>query len=253
MPPLRQQAWTERRSNPGRMGRPMIRGLYDAGSALLRASRHQEVLAENLANSATPGYRRHDVTFERLLDPRQGAVTNQNDYTSFNPGPVQQTGNPLDLCLSGDAFFVLDGPRGPVYTRNGAFEIGSQGDLQTRSGLPVRGLGGRISIPPGAAQIVVNQEGVVRADGAEVGRLQLARFDNPRSLQRVGPTLFEGPAPTNAEPDTVRVEQGYQEGSNVEAVQEMITMMIGMRQYEAAERALRAMGESLALNTRPQT
>jgi flagellar basal-body rod protein FlgF len=231
----------------------MIRGMYDAGAALQNATVHHEVLAENLANVTTPGYRRHGISFSQTLEPQQGAVTNPGFFTKYTPGPFQQTGNPLDLAISGEAFFVLEGPNGPVYTRNGSFELNEQGDLQSTSGLRVRGQGGRISVPRDAGQIIVNQEGVILADGGEVGRLQLATFENPRALQRVGPTLFEGPAPTEPEAGAVRVEQGYKEGSNVEAVQEMIAMMIGMRQYEAAEKALRAIGEAVALNTRPQT
>lgn len=232
----------------------MIRGLYDAGQALQLASTHQELLAENLANATTPGYRRQGLSFEKLFEAaRNGTVTNRINYTSFASGAVQQTNNPLDVAISGDAFFVVDGPNGPVYTRNGSFQIGPQGDLQTRTGLRVRGQGGNLTVPREAGQIVINSEGVILADGAEVGRLQIARFDNPQQLRRVGTTLFEGPAPQSPEPGSYRVEQGFREGSNVDPVLEMVTMMVGMRQYEAAERALRALGESIALQTRPQS
>jgi len=179
-------------------------------------------------------------------------VRNAGVFTSFEPGPMQQTGNPLDLALSGNAFFVLEGPRGPVYTRNGSFELNSQGELQSKGGLKVRSQGGRLVIPNTTSTIRVTADGVVQADGSEVGRLELAQFSDPNQLQRAGPTLFDGATPRTPEAGTVQVNQGYREGSNVQVVQEMISMMLGMRQYEAAERAMRAMSEAVAQNTRPQ-
>lgn len=233
----------------------MLRGVYQAGAALQQAGLQQEFLAENLANATTPGYRRQGLAFLNLVDnagaAQSGGGAVPKVFTSFMPGPLQQTGQPFDLALSGDAFFVLDGPQGPVYTRNGAFELTASGDLQTHGGLRVRGQGGRISIPTDANQVRVNKEGVILADGSEVGRLELARFASTEDLRRVGPSMFEGPAPLTPEPGTVRVEQGYREGANVDMVHEMIAMMLGMRQYEAAQRALRALGEAASLNTRP--
>jgi flagellar basal-body rod protein FlgF len=238
----------------------MLRGIYDAGAAVQASALNQELVAENLAHATTPGYRRQGMTFEALLAAGQPSPnpTPQNSpqgngvFTTFDAGPIQQTGNPLDLAISGEAFFTLEGPNGPVYTRNGVFEINAQGELQNRGGLKLRGQGGPITLPPEVGTIHVAVDGTVFANGTEVGRLQLAQFDNPAELRRVGTTLFEGPAPRVPELGSVRVEQGYREGSNVSMVQEMIAMMIGLRQYEAAERAMRALGEAVALNTRPQ-
>src|SRR5256885_1326280 len=118
----------------------MIRGLYSAGAALETATANQEVTAENLAHATTPGYRRHGLSFDATQQSLGGAesgagAANGNSFTFFTPGPIQQTSNPLDLAISGDAFFVLEGPRGPVYTRNGSFEVNAQGELQSKSGL----------------------------------------------------------------------------------------------------------------------
>ena len=147
---------------------------------------------------------------------------------------------------------MLDGPSGPVYTRNGSFQRGPQGDLQSVSGFPVRSSGGRITIPAEAAQINVTKEGVVKADETEVGRLQLAEFKDPSGLQRVGSTLFEGPQGQAPAPGSYQVDQGYREGSNVKVVNEMVSMLTGMRFYEAAERAIRALGDVVSLSTKPQ-
>lgn len=238
----------------------MIRGMYSIASALETATTNQDLVAENLAHVATPGYRRHALLFETFNPGANGehpaaqvaGVRTAGQYTSFDVGPIQQTGNPYDLAIAGNAFFVVDGPSGPLYTRNGSFQVNAAGELQTKSGLRVRGLGGPINIPPGARTISIGSDGGVMADGNRVGQIQLAAVDNPGLLRRAGVTLFEGPPPRPPAPGTARIEQGFREGSNVQVVQEMVSMMLGMRRYESAERALRTMHESVGLNTRPE-
>jgi flagellar basal body rod protein FlgG len=240
----------------------MLPGLYSAASALDAATVNQELIAENLAQASTPGYRRQGLVFEVLTPdlvngtaPADGMYGTRpgGSYTHFESGPIQQTGNRFDLALAGNAFFTLDGPNGPIYTRNGTFQIDDQGVLQNSAGLRVRGQGGSISIPPGAVNVVVSRDGTVFADGVETGKLRLATFANPQGLRRVGPTLFEGPPAAEPDPAAVRVEQGYREGSNVQVVQEMVSMMLGMRYYESAERAMRGLSDAVAQNTRPQS
>src|SRR5262249_19561024 len=223
---------------------------------------NQDVVAQNLANATTPGYRRQGLTFDALIprtrnsnlttSPGSSTETKPTLFTQFDAAPIQFTGNPLDVALSGDAFCVLEGPQGPVYTRNGVFELNQQGELQSKSGLRVLGQGSRIAVPADAGQITISHDGVVRANNLEIGRLRLATFTDPGSLQRVGDTLFAGGSPTTPGPGAVRVQQGYREGSNVQVINEMISMMLGMRQYEAAERAMRGLADAIGLNTKPQ-
>ncbi len=240
----------------------MIRGLYSAASALDAAAANQELVAENLAHANTPGYRRHSLVFESVQQNASGSQSASSEtvggtrassgYTTFDAGPVQYTGNPLDSTLSGSSFFVLEGPTGPVYTRNGSFEINAQGQLQSQSGLPVRGQGGRITMPPNAGRVDVGKDGTILANNVEVGRLQLAEFPDQSVLQRVGTTLFEGPGARQPNPGSFRVEQGYREGSNVQIVNEMVAMLTGLRFYEAAEKAFQALANSVQLGTKPQ-
>ena len=243
----------------------MLRGLYSVAGALEMASRNQEIVAENLTHATTPGYRRQALLFEvpdysMTSSPEQRAARDPNRaarpgaFTHYDSGPLEQTRSPLDVALVGDAFFVLEGPSGPLYTRNGGFELNGAGQLQTRGGgYRVRGQGGPLTVPSNASQIVVSADGAVSANGAEIGRLQFASFARPDSLRRVGGTLFEGDTPQAPRPGTVRVEQGYREGSNVQAVQEMVSMMLGLRFYEAAEKAMRALSDAVAQNTRTQS
>ena len=237
----------------------MLRGLYSVASAMDAAARNQEIVAENLANVTTAGYRRQGSAFEigALPDDLESATqsmgntANPRGFTKFESGPLELTHEPYDFALVGNGFFVLEGPNGPVYTRNGSFVRTETGELRARgSGYAVRGGGGPVRIPPEASQVSVSPEGAILVNGSEVAKLELATFDNPETLRRVGSTLFEG---DNARtPTDVRVEQGYREGSNVQAVNEMISMMLGMRYYEAGEKAMRAISEAVALNTRGQ-
>ncbi|MBI1832808.1 MAG: flagellar hook basal-body protein [Planctomycetes bacterium] len=243
----------------------MLNSLYSVASALESSTRNQELVAENLANSATPGYRRQGLVFEvspysmTAPPPSAGGSSPGGNaapqvFSLFDSGPLEQTNNPLDLAVAGSAFFVLEGPNGPVYTRNGAFELTPTGELQGRgNGYRVSGQGGALAVPAGTNTIEVAQDGTIKVNGNNViGRLQLATFAQPNDLRRVGPTLFEGDAPQTPPPGSARVQQGYREGSNVQVAQEMVSMMLGMRFYEAAERAMRAVGDAVAQNTRVQ-
>ena len=242
----------------------MLRGIYSAAYAMEMAARNHEIVSENLVHATTPGYRRQGLVYEataasvpppaggNAAPPAPTALQPPASYLYLEPGPLQQTNNPLDFAVSGDTFFVVQGPNGPLYTRNGSFELSPGGELQTRGGgYAVNGDSGPITVPPDAAAITVATDGTVTANGNQVGHLQLANFANPQTLRRVGPTLFEGDAPETPPPNSARIDQGYREGSNVQAVQEMVSMMIGMRFYEAAGKTMQAISDAIAQNTRP--
>jgi flagellar basal body rod protein FlgG len=226
------------------------------------AERNHEIIATNLANAGLPGYRRQVPSVESFGDillatgdgqPQMGlAMQASVAQSDFTPGQLVHTGRPLDVALRGDGFFVLQGPRGPVYTRNGVFQLNGSGELQTMAGLPVRGAGGPITIPPDAKDIVIRSDGSVVAGSGEVGRLELAHFQDPRQLVRVGESLFHAPAGVRPESGSTTVEQHYREMSNVSVVDEMVQMIAGMRHYEASQRALRTISESIQLNNPPQ-
>jgi flagellar basal body rod protein FlgG len=244
----------------------MIQGFYAAASALDVAAQNQDVLAQNIAHAMVPGYRRQGLTFETLTASPSGKVatgksTNggaslgaklSTQYTNFEPGAFQFTGSPLDLALGGDSFFEIEGPNGPLFTRNGGFQLNVKGELETQSGQGVAGSGGKIVIPPNTRSITVTDQGAVLADRSEVGRLKIVRFANPQALRSAGTTLFEAPPGVTPEAGTGPVRQGYRESSNVQVVNEMVLMIAGMRQYEAAQRALRSMSDAIQMSTQPQ-
>lgn len=240
----------------------MLRGMYSAASGLVVASELQEVTAYNLSNTTQPGFRERGVVFEtfdralgRATEPlgeTLGARTAQT-YHDFRPGPLQQTGHTYDLALSDpDRFFVLEGPNGPLYTRNGTFYRTSEGRLVGPGGYPLQGANGPLTIPPDANQVNIASDGSVTADGQPLGTINVVRFANPQQLTAAGPTLYTAPPAAGAAPAPARVLQGYREGSNVQPADAMVRLIIGSRYYDAAQRSLRAISESLQLNTRPQ-
>jgi flagellar basal-body rod protein FlgF len=237
--------------------------MYAAASALVVASEQQEVTAYNLANSSAPGFRQRGLVFEsfarvlgRVADQTGdivGARTAQA-YHDFRPGAFQQTGRPTDLAIGEpDRFFVLGGPNGPLYTRNGSFSLTPQGRLVSPGGYPLLGTNGPITIPPDRLRYNIAPDGTVTADNETVGQIRLVRFASPDQLTAAGPTLYTAPPAAGVANAAGRVMQGYREGSNVEPADAMVRMIIGARYYDAAQRSLRTMSESLQLNTRPQT
>jgi flagellar basal-body rod protein FlgF/flagellar basal-body rod protein FlgG len=238
----------------------MIQGMYSAASALDVATQRQEVAAENLAHLSTPGYRGRSITFESFdsaLD-QAGApsrsisgVRASAPHANFQPGAIRATGGAYHLALDGDAFFALGGPKGTVYTRNGSFHLGSGGQLLSDGNYPVLGNNGPIQIPTEATQVSIGHDGSITADGVPVDTLRLTKFANPQQLTPVGPTLFAATTKAGASPGQADVRQGYLEGSNIAPANAMIELIQSARFFEAAQRAMRAISDSLQLNTRP--
>jgi len=230
----------------------VIRGLYSAANGMLATSHQQDVAAQNLAHSNKPGYRREMVRFETTggLDEFVGpSVSVHSDQT---PGGFEPTGNPLDVAINGSGMFVLDGPSGPMYSRCGVFQLNGEGQLVTPEGFPVQGIAGPITLPAGSKSIEIGSEGAVVADGVDVDQLRIVEFPDQTQLQRVSTSSFSAPSgiePTQMEQPQIR--QGVREMSNTSAVQEMVQMTTGLRQFEATQRALRSIADAIGLTTRP--
>ena len=200
----------------------------------------QDTLANNLANASTTGFRAELQAFRAVPVRGDGASTRVYALEStvgadLRPGPIQATGRALDVAATGGAWFAvqaLDGTE--AYTRAGAFQTDSAGQLVTPNGLPVLGDGGPITLPADAA-VEIAADGTVSASvGNErpqtVGRLKLVTPEGP--LQRGGDGLFrsaDGELPADA---TARVQAGALEGSNVSPVETMVAMIAAARQFE---------------------
>ncbi len=219
---------------------------------MLATSHQQDVAAQNLAHAGKPGYRREIVQFDASGGADDFVGPSVSVHADQTPGGFEQTGNPLDVAIGGSGLFVFDGPNGPTYSRSGVFRIGSEGQLVTSEGFAVQGQGGDITLPSGIADLQISGDGRILANGSEVDQLRIVEFADTSKLQRVSGCSFAAPKgvdPTEVEQPDIR--QGVREMSNTSAVQEMVQMTTGLRQFEATQRALRAIGDAIGLTTRP--
>ena len=227
----------------------MDRMIYLSMSGAKALMQRQDALSHNLANAGTTGFRADLMAFRAVPGRQDGTATTRvwtlEASAGFNAqsGPLQQTGRALDVAVRGAGWLAVQTPDGDeAYTRDGAFELGADGTLQTRGGLTVLGDGGPLSIPPNA-EVSIGADGTVSAKMAgqppfEVGRLKLV---NPpaASLRKGADGLMRGvdgePATSDAE---VRLAEGALEGSNVNVVESMIGMIALSRQFEMQMRLM---------------
>ncbi|MFO1271000.1 MAG: flagellar basal-body rod protein FlgF [Rubrivivax sp.] len=219
----------------------MDRVVYLAMSGAKAALQRQDVLANNLANASTPGFRAELQAFRAVPVRGDGATTRVYALESTvghdeASGPVQSTGRALDVAVRGKSWLAVQGLDGTeAYTRAGALQVGPEGQLTTVSGLPVLGDGGTITVPPNAT-LEIATDGTITATGAngkpqQVGKLKLVTPEAP--LQRGTDGLFRpgDGADLPADP-AARVQSGALEGSNVSPVETMVSMIAAARQFE---------------------
>lgn len=241
----------------------MIKGLYSAYTSMEAAWRYQEILADNIANSTTVGFKREVAAAQALpslvvaqqepvpapLPTRIQQVIGQvgtgqflaEFQTDFSAGPWKQTGEELDLALE-QGFFVVQSPTGErFYTRDGRFGRDATGNLVTSTGLFVLGADGQpITLPPG--RVSVAEDGTIRAGDAVVGQLLVLDFA-PGELERAGPSYFT--AQGAGTPVVGGVHQGYLELSNAQLTEELTTLLAVHRAYQASQTVLATLDGTL--------
>lgn len=227
----------------------MIYGLWQSASGLRTQDYKQSILANNMANLNTPGFKPDAVTFaerlseakarggfngDRLLRGVTGGVVETEVYTNFTSAPVDPTGNPLDVALMGDGFLTVQTPDGPRYTRDGRMATGPNGMLvHAGTGFPVLSDQGREIVIDLASRdkLNINPRGLIRQGLAEVGRIGVVDFSDRHKLNKVGSNLYE----TGAEPipmPNAELRQGAIEQSGVDPVTTLVDMIAGSRAYE---------------------
>lgn len=223
--------------------------------------RQMDVVANNVANINTTGYKADQSLFQEYLqsgahednfitrDRRVSFVHDRGTYHDFAPGPTEQTKNPLDVAIDGSAFLVVQTPAGERYTRDGQLQINQAGQLVTASGNPVLGTGGPIVFQPGDKEISISSDGGVSVlEGANKidslrGKLRLVSFAQPQSLTKEGSNLYSAGAGAGQPDVTARVRQGYIEKSNVNSVAEMSRMIEVTRAYTQISAMLQQQGD----------
>ena len=255
----------------------MINSLWIAKTGMEAQQTQLDVISHNLANVSTTGYKRANAVFEDLIYQNLRQVGSQTTEQSqlptglhlglgvrtvatsrnFMQGSLQQSNNNLDVAINGNGFFEVTQPDGTAaYTRDGSFQVDAQGRMVTSSGLP---LAGGITIPPGATSVSISADGTVSAllpgnvEPQPMGNLAMANFINPAGLEPRGQNLYIETAasgqPTGGTPGTDglgKVMQGYLETSNVNVVQELVTMIQTQRAYEMNSKAIQTSDQMLA-------
>ena len=254
----------------------MIRALWTAASGMQAQQLNIDVVANNLANVSTTGFKKSRADFQDLMyqTVKSTGAPSTNSTTIptgiqiglgvkpgsvtkiFSAGNITQTGNDLDLAIQGDGFFQVQQADGSTaYTKAGAFKKDGQGRVVTPDGSPVLP---EILIPANATKVTVGNDGTVSVQQAgqtaatTVGTLQLASFSNPSGLNSIGKNLFlptdsSGSATTGTagQNGLGTLEQGYVEMSNVSTMDEMVNMIVGQRAYEINSKVVQASDEML--------
>ncbi len=259
----------------------MLRALFTAATGSQTQQFNIDVIANNVSNVNTTGYKKSRAEFQDLLSQTYqaaGAIGDQGTTDPvgiqvglgvqvsatqriFLPGSIMQTGNPLDLAIQGDGFYQVLTDSGQVaYTRDGTFKRDANGTIVTSDGYPLQP---NITIPNDATEISIGLNGTVfirqagSTDMTQVGQLQLARVANPAGLESIGRNLYqETPASGTAIQGTAgqgdfaktTISQGFLEGSNVQIVEELINLITAQRAFEANSKVIQASDEILKMS-----
>ena len=231
----------------------MIKGLYASGSGMMPRMLKLEVIANNLANISTAGFKRDNIFVQIMKDTGIAQTKgggdlsglNVREYTDFSEGSMNPTSNKLDLAIQGSGFFVAQAPDGLRYTRNGSFGLSTDGTIVTSQGYPVMGTGGPIRLPDmqktSQGDISINETGEVSVDGKQIGRLEIANFEDTSVLKKDGGTYFaadEGAKSSVADGKNTSIRQGFLEESNVNGIEEMVQMIELSRSFESAQKTM---------------
>lgn len=246
-----------------------------AATGMYAQRQNVDAIANNLANVNTTGFKKARVSFVDLVarsaEPIDGDATFAAGHANlgvgvgvahmarnFEPGELKQTGNTLDVAVSGDGFIEVMLPDGgKAYTRGGTLRVTPEGQLATASG---HVLAPSLDVPDDVKELRISPQGVVTATTAgearavELGRLELVRFAAPDALQAMGDGLFrpdkaagEAIVARAGEDGTGELRQGYLESSNVKLVDEMVGLMVAQRAYEASVKVVQAADEMLGM------
>ncbi|MCU0914476.1 MAG: flagellar hook basal-body protein [Planctomycetes bacterium] len=220
----------------------MADGAAQLSANLSTLEREFEIIAHNMANVSTTGFKRRCNSFTQAMEAQAGPSNGTGDGSSqsvfdFSQGTLVQTDRTLDLALYGKGFFVLESPEGPLYTRHGVFQTNENGQIVDTAGRLVAGTSGPVIVPPNVdvSEIQVDDSGRVSAGTVPLGQLRVVEFgDREDQLLPYGLNCFR--TPKDVEPRDapgVVVRQGYTEASNVKLIDELVNMITVSRLYQA--------------------
>ena len=229
----------------------MENSLYIGLSKQVVLRENMDIIAQNVANVNTPGYRGQNMVFsEYISDPRymdedMSLVLDYGQYQMSDAGSLSETGNPLDIALVGNGFLGIQTPEGVQYTRAGNLVMDAEGILRNARGYAVADDGGGdITIPANAKEIFIDRQGRISTEQGQIATLMIREFNNYQALDPQGNGLYATPEAGN-EPEKTQVRQGYLEGSHVQAVVAMTRMIDVLREYQAVQNIMQSEHERL--------
>ncbi len=262
----------------------MVKGLYTAYTGMVNQQNRLDVLTNNLANSATNGYKKEGTTSQSFADTLAIKIKDTSDYnlpkklgninlgvkigenyTDYDQGSFRVTDNVYDMALDGDGFFAIsftnkNGETSVKYTRDGAFTVNREGYLVTKDGDYVLnqaaanagnpGQNGYIQVDPNV-ELVVDEEGYLYQNGVQLGQIGVVDFENYDYLEKYGENMYNLANGGQTTPSRAKVVQGSLEMSNVNVVSEMVEMITISRAYESNQKIIQSIDETLdkAVNT----
>ncbi|NLJ96802.1 MAG: flagellar hook-basal body protein [Clostridiales bacterium] len=249
----------------------MVRGLYTAYTGMANEQKRLDIIANNLANAATVGYKEENVTNQAFDDVLTIKIRDESEaynnrpigrmslgvklgesYTNYSQGSLRQTGQTYNLALEGRGFFTIsvtdkEGNTDNKYTRNGLFTMTKDGHIVDTDGNHLMGESGQLQIPADSVDVVVDATGAIYADGNYVDTLLIADFEDYNYIVKSGDTMYETLEGALTIPATASVRQGYTEQSNVNVVSEMVEMISVTRAYEANQKVIQSIDQTLDL------
>lgn len=238
----------------------MIKGIYASGSGMQPRLMRLDVIANNIANADTTGFKKDDIFVQILKDAGVAQSVGKGDlagldvkeFTDFTEGSLRPTSNPLDIAIQGDGFFALETPQGIRYTRNGNFKLSETGELINSNGYHVLGSSGRIIIPNAdktqQADIMITKAGEIYSGNNLINKIRIVNFSDLQKLMKESGTMFsseETPSDVPVSDEKTTVRQGYLEESNVESLSEMVQLIELSRSFETDQRTMRYQDSTL--------
>lgn len=212
----------------------MDNAIYITLSRQMGLARQMDVVANNIANTNTPGFKSEAMLFESFLvdqkryshsEPTLHFTNDRATIRDLKPGPLRLTKRPFDVAIQGEGYFMVETPAGARYTRAGNFATQFDGTLINAQGYPVLGPDGqRIVIAPEQREINVQEDGVVNANGEQIGQIAVMTFPNEQLMEKLGNGLYQSAVPP-IPADNVRVIQGALEDSNVSSIHELTKLI----------------------------
>lgn len=249
----------------------MVRGLYTAWTGMANEQKRLDIISNNLANAATVGYKQDNVTnqsfdnvlaikirdaseqyYDRPIGTMNLGVKMGEVYTNYEQGSLRETGNAFDMAIVGKGFFNMSvkdksGNESIQYTRGGSFTLTHDGYIINADGNRLIGESGEITIPENTAEVIIDADGTIYADGVNSGKVILTDFEDYNYLSKVGDNWYIPMEGANKTGSTATIQQGFTEQSNVVVVSEMVDMITITRAYEANQKVIQAVDGTLDL------